>query len=41
VTGIGSEWSRQFPGYLAGAVDAAARGVRDAMAAVNQKAAAL
>lgn len=26
--GIGSEWSPQFPGYLAGAVDAAGRGVR-------------
>ncbi len=23
LTGIGSEWSRQFPGYLAGAIDAA------------------
>jgi monoamine oxidase len=27
LTGIASEWSPQFPGYLAGAVDAAARGV--------------
>ncbi len=26
--GIGSEWSAQFPGYLAGAVDAAEQGVR-------------
>ncbi len=26
--GIGGEWSAQFPGYLAGAVDAAERGVR-------------
>lgn len=26
--GIGSEWSEQFPGYLAGAVDAAERGVQ-------------
>lgn len=26
--GIGSEWSPQFPGYLAGAVDAALRGLR-------------
>jgi monoamine oxidase len=26
--GIGSEWSPQFPGYLAGAVDAAERGLR-------------
>lgn len=25
--GIGSEWSQQFPGYLAGAVDAATQGV--------------
>ena len=30
--GIGSEWSPQFPGYLAGAVDAAERGVRLALA---------
>jgi hypothetical protein len=28
MTGIGSEWSPQFPGYLAGAVDAAVRGVQ-------------
>lgn len=27
LTGIASEWSPDFPGYLAGAVDAAARGV--------------
>jgi monoamine oxidase len=27
LTGIGSEWSPDFPGYLAGAVDAAQRGV--------------
>lgn len=27
LTGIGSEWSRDFPGYLAGAVDAAIEGV--------------
>lgn len=27
LTGIGSEWSSEFPGYLAGAVDAAIRGV--------------
>ncbi len=26
--GVGSEWSPQFPGYLAGAVDAAERGLR-------------
>lgn len=34
VTAIGSEWSPLFPGYLAGAVDAAERGVRDALAAL-------
>jgi len=28
LTGIGSEWSLQFPGYLAGAVDAAMAGAR-------------
>ena len=28
-TGIGSEWSAQFPGYLAGAIDAASLGVRE------------
>ncbi len=33
LTGIGSEWSRPFPGYLAGAVDAASRGVQDWLAA--------
>ncbi len=27
ITGIASEWSRHFPGYLAGAVEAAAEGV--------------
>ncbi|WP_133012404.1 flavin monoamine oxidase family protein [Marinomonas flavescens] len=27
VTGIGSEWSRQFPGYIAGAIEAADDGV--------------
>lgn len=27
ITGVASEWSPQFPGYLAGAVDAARRGV--------------
>ena len=40
--GICSEWSREFPGYLAGAVDAAARGVReclDALPPVSQPAA--
>ena len=29
LTGIGSEWSMQFPGYLAGAIDAASTGVRN------------
>lgn len=28
VTGIASEWSPQFPGYIAGAVEAASRGVQ-------------
>ncbi|SDV50258.1 flavin monoamine oxidase family protein [Chitinasiproducens palmae] len=28
LTGIASEWSRQFPGYLAGAIDAAGSGVQ-------------
>lgn len=32
LTGIGSEWSARFPGYLAGAVDAAEQGVRDGLA---------
>lgn len=27
LTGIASEWSRQFPGYLAGAIEAAESGV--------------
>lgn len=27
--GIGSEWSRQFPGYVAGAIEAASLGVQD------------
>ncbi len=31
--GIGSEWSPLFPGYLAGAVDAAERGVQQSVAA--------
>lgn len=26
ITGVGSEWSHEFPGYLAGAIDAAAEG---------------
>ncbi|SPA02822.1 Amine oxidase [Cupriavidus taiwanensis] len=29
ITGIASEWSQVFPGYVAGAVDAAGRGTRD------------
>ena len=32
LSGIASEWSRQFPGYLAGAVDAAQRGVEACLA---------
>ncbi|HDR9502531.1 MAG TPA: FAD-dependent oxidoreductase [Paraburkholderia sp.] len=28
LTGIASEWSRQFPGYVAGAIEAASRGVQ-------------
>ena len=35
LSGIGSEWSREFPGYLAGAVDAAARGAFEAAAALG------
>lgn len=35
-TGIGSEWSPQFPGYIAGAVEAAALGVAAWRAAVPQ-----
>ncbi|MBC7727833.1 MAG: FAD-dependent oxidoreductase [Microbacteriaceae bacterium] len=31
--GVGCEWSLQFSGYLAGAVDAAARGVQQCLAA--------
>ena len=38
LTGVGSEWSRQFPGYLAGAVDAAAKGVQRCMATIAQSA---
>lgn len=34
--GIGSEWSPQFPGYLAGAVDAAERGVRQSLADIGR-----
>ena len=32
LTGIGSEWSRQFPGYVAGAIEAASVGVRSLVA---------
>jgi monoamine oxidase len=35
LAGIGSEWSRDFPGYLAGAVDAATEGVRAAVARLD------
>ncbi len=31
IVGIASEWSRQFPGYVAGAIDAANRGVEEIM----------
>jgi monoamine oxidase len=31
VTGIGSEWSREFTGYLAGAIDAANRGLNSVL----------
>lgn len=34
LVGIGSEWSPQFPGYLAGAVDAAELGLREALARI-------
>lgn len=33
MTGIGSEWSREFPGYLAGAIDAAQAGVAHILSA--------
>lgn len=35
LTGIGSEWSRQFPGYVAGAIEAASVGVRSLAAFSN------
>lgn len=35
LSGIASEWSPQFPGYLAGAVDAAARGVQRWLGSVD------
>ncbi len=37
LTGIASEWSRQFPGYLAGAIDAANQGVQALSAIVAQQ----
>ncbi len=36
LTGIGSEWSQPFPGYLAGALDAAARGVLSVSSSIAQ-----
>lgn len=36
LTGIGSEWSRAFPGYMAGALDAAERGVRRYLDAITR-----
>ena len=38
LTGIGSEWSQPVPGYLAGAVDAAALGVQACLAAARSAA---
>lgn len=35
--GIGSEWSAQFPGYLAGAVEASLEGVRQVQQSIAQK----
>ncbi len=37
LTGCGSEWSAQFPGYIAGAIDAAARAVQRLPAPVLSK----
>lgn len=36
LTGIGSEWSRQFPGYLAGAIAASQAGVQAVLASTAQ-----
>jgi monoamine oxidase len=36
LTGIGSEWSPSFPGYLAGAVDAATRGVQACLVSLRR-----
>lgn len=35
LTGIGSEWSVQFPGYVAGAIEAASHGVEQYLASRN------
>ncbi len=37
LTGIGSEWSRQFPGYIAGAIEAASVGVESLAAVSNHE----
>lgn len=36
LTGIGSEWSAQFPGYIAGAIDAASIGVKNLPESIAQ-----
>ncbi|WP_201624572.1 flavin monoamine oxidase family protein [Psychrobacter immobilis] len=36
LSGIGSEWSAQFPGYLAGAIDAASIGVKNLPESIAQ-----
>ena len=36
ITGIASEWSPRFPGYVAGAIDAAARGTQNLVADMLQ-----
>lgn len=38
ITGIGSEWSPAFPGYLAGAIDASARGVQALLSSTSDEA---
>ena len=37
LVGIGSEWSQQFPGYLAGAVDGAESGLREALSDIARR----
>lgn len=37
LTGIGSEWSTRFPGYLAGAIDAAEHGVTSWLASATSR----